>query len=211
MIRVLVVDDHPVVREGVRQILAAAGGIEVGGMASDAASALAELAGGGEWALVLLDLSLPGRSGVALLTEIRQRHAAVPVLVLSVHADRQLIEHVLRAGAAGYLTKESAPEELVAAVRHVAAGGRHVSAAPAAAPGGDPRHAGEPPLHETLSAREREVFYMIAAGKSVKTIALELSLGQTTVSTYRARVLEKLRLRTTADLIRYAVLNALVE
>jgi two-component system invasion response regulator UvrY len=210
VINVLIVDDHPVVREGIREILVKAPGIHVGGMASDAATALAML-GAGTGTLVILDLSLPGRSGTEVLTEIKQRHPDLPVLVLSMHAERPLVLHCLRSGAAGYITKDSAPDELVVAIRRIAAGGRYVTSTLAEELVGEIQTTGEKPLHETLSEREYLVLCMIASGKSVKMIASELKLGETTVSTYRSRILEKLKLHTSADIIRYAILNSLVE
>jgi two-component system invasion response regulator UvrY len=211
MKRILIVDDHPVVREGVREILTGVPEIELVSTASDADVALAQLETGG-YSLVLLDLSLPGsRSGLELLIEIKHRFPNVPVLILSMHAERHLVLHTLRAGAAGYVTKDSAPDELISAIRRITAGGRYVTSSLAETLVTELQAIGEKPLHEGLSEREFEVLCHIAAGKSLKMIAAQLKLGETTVSTYRSRILEKLHVQTNADIVRYALLHSLVE
>jgi two-component system invasion response regulator UvrY len=209
-LRILMVDDHAVVRRGLRQILADdLPGAEFG-EAGDAAEALARVTAL-EWDVVILDLSMPGRSGLEVIREICAQRPKLPILVLSMHSEDQYAIRALRAGAAGYLTKESAPEALVEAVRTVHDGGRYVSAALAerlAAKGGVDD--GRPP-HEALSDREFQVMRMIAAGRTVKEIGFDLGLSEKTISTYRTRILEKMRMRTNAEVTRYAVRAGLVE
>lgn len=202
MIRVLVVDDHPIVREGIRQTLREAPDIVIGGEAPDFETAVA-MATREQWHVVLLDLSLPGRSGFELLLELHDRWPRLPVLVLSMHVDRPIVLRTLRAGAAGYVTKDSAPQELVAALRKVASGGKYLSAAIAEellALLQTPEHR---PAHEALSHREYEILHLLAMGHSVRSIGERLALADSTVSTYRSRLLEKLGLGSNAELARY--------
>lgn len=206
--KVLIADDHTVVRRGLRQILAEEfTRLEVG-EARDAREAL-RLARDDDWDLVVLDISMPGRSGVEVLKELKQARPRTPVLILTGHPEEQYAIRVLRAGAAGYMTKESAPEHLIAAVRKVTGGGRYVSPAVAellaASVGGDPTRL----LHENLSDREYQVLCLIASGKTVGQIAGELALSVKTISTYRARVLEKMGMKTNAELTHYAITNNL--
>jgi DNA-binding NarL/FixJ family response regulator len=160
---------------------------------------------------VILDLSLPGGNGLDLLAEVRRRRPDLPVLILTIHSEEQYAIRALRAGAAGYLTKESAPEQLVEAVRKVVRGGKYVS--PAVAErlaynlGRDP----DQPLHETLSDREYQVLRMVASGQTVSEVAEALALSVKTVSTYRTRILEKMGMKTNAELTHYAIKNRLVE
>jgi DNA-binding NarL/FixJ family response regulator len=163
------------------------------------------------WDLVILDISMPGRSGLEVLGELARLKPKVRVLVLSVHAEDQYGRRVLKAGALGYLNKESTPEELLKAVQKVLAGGCYVSGALGEKLAQHLNQDSERAAHEALSAREFEILLMIASGKAVAQIATELRLGVTTVSTYRARVLEKLKLGTNADLIRYALQSRLVD
>ena len=209
--KILIADDHAIVRRGLREILEEHFPDCEVGEAADADATLTQ-AEGGDWDLLLLDLSMPGRSGLDLLHHLRATRPKLPVLVLSVHPEEQYGLRVIRAGAAGYLNKEAAPEELVTAVRRVVAGGKYVGPALAeqlasSLQGGGPPDA-EP--HQRLSDREFQVLARIGQGRSVKEIAGELALSEKTVSTYRARVLEKLGLHTTADLIRYAHSHGLV-
>jgi DNA-binding NarL/FixJ family response regulator len=207
VIRVLVVDDHPIVREGIRQTLRDAPGITIGGEAASFEEAL-RLVASDAWNVVLLDLSLPGRSGFELLTELHQRWPRLPVLILSMHAERPIVLRTLRAGASGYLTKDSAPTELAAAIRRVAEGGRYVSAAIAAELVDVVREPERAP-HEMLSEREFQVLVLLARGLSVGAIAERLRLARSTVSTYRTRLLEKLGCGSNAELTRYVIENQL--
>jgi two-component system invasion response regulator UvrY len=210
VIRLLVADDHAIVRRGLREILGEAHDFTVAGEAATREEVLARI-GERAWDVLILDLSLPGCSGIDLLAEVKHRRPDLPVLILTVHPEDQYALRALRAGAAGYLTKESAPEQLVEAVRKVVRGGRYVS--PTVAErlafnlGPD---AGRPP-HEALSDREYEVLRMLASGKTVSEVAAELSLSVKTVSTYRTRVLEKMGMRTNAELTHYAIKNRLVD
>jgi two-component system invasion response regulator UvrY len=205
---VLLVDDHPVVRKGVKAILEdQLPGVSISEAGSGEA-ALEALAA--PFDAVVLDLSMPGRSGIDLLVEIKQRHPRLPVLIMSLHGEEQFAVRALRAGASGYLTKAAAPEQLVAAVVKVARGGRYVSEALAErlAANVGAQVAGAP--HERLSDREFEVMRGIAAGSTVSEIAARVHLSVKTVSTYRTRLLEKMGMSTNAELTRYAIENGLV-
>lgn len=210
MIRVLVVDDHAVVREGLKRILQEAGDITVAGEAGSEDEALREAAKR-NCDVVVTDLSLPARGGLELLKELKRDYPRVPVLILSVHGEEQFAVRALKAGAAGYLTKETAPEELVHALRKVARGGRYVSAAVAEQLASRLGAGSEAPPHEQLSDREFQVLTIIAQGKTVRETAEELSLSVKTVSTYRSRLLEKLGLSNTAEMVAYAIRNRLAE
>lgn len=208
--RILLVDDHAVVRRGIRQILAddlpAAQFGEAGGT-DEALQRIGET----DWDIVILDISMPGRGGLDALKDIRALKPSLPILVLSMHSEDQYAIRAFRAGASGYLTKESAPAALVEAVRKVEGGGRYLSTAvadklAAIRPIDDGRS-----LHESLSDREFQVLRMIAAGKTVKEIGFELHLSEKTISTYRTRLLEKMRMKSNAELTRYAVSAGLVE
>ena len=208
MINVLIADDHAILRGGLKEILARQLEGAVCGEAMDAQEVLAQVQNH-DWDLVILDVTMPGRSGLDVLRELKVVRPKLPVLVLSMHPEDQYGKRMLRAGASGYLEKENAPEELIKAIRKVLAGGRYVSPALAenlAFDWNDDR-----PLHETLSDREFEVLRMIASGKTVTEIAERLHLGVTTVSTYRARIMEKMNMATTAGLIRYALRNHIVD
>jgi two-component system invasion response regulator UvrY len=210
MIKVLIADDHAILRRGLKEILVRELEVVSCGEAEDAEQVLAEVQNR-TWDLVILDISMPGRSGLDLLSELQRTHPKLPVLVLSMHAEDQYGKRVLKAGASGYMNKESAPEELIKAIQKVLAGGRYVSPALAEklALAFDP-DAGRP-VHETLSSREFEILRMIASGKTVSQIAGELHLSATTVSTYRTRILGKMNMATTAELIRYALQSHLVD
>lgn len=205
-IRVLVADDHAVVRRGLRQILEAEPDIEVVAEATNGAEAVA-LVRERSVDAVLLDITMPGRSGLEVLRELNGVRPEMRVLVLSMHPEERYAVRVLKEGAAGYLTKESAPEELVRAVRKVAAGGRYIGASLAERLAGELSTQGRRPAHELLSGREYEILCRLAAGKT----ATELSLGVNTVSTYRARVLQKLGLDNNAELMRYALHHKLID
>jgi two-component system invasion response regulator UvrY len=210
VISVLIADDHAILRGGLKEILVR--GIEgaVCGEAKDAQQVLAQVQSQ-NWDLVILDVSMPGRSGLDLLRDLRVARPKLPVLILSMHPEDQYGRRMLSAGASGYLEKENAPEELIKAIRKVLAGGRYVSPALAEKLAFDLNQDHGQALHETLSDREFEVLRMIASGKKVTEIAEQLHLSVTTVSTYRSRILEKMKMATTAELIRYALRNQLVD
>jgi two-component system, NarL family, invasion response regulator UvrY len=210
VIRVLIADDHAIVRRGLKEILVHELKTAICGEAGDAPQVLSAVQRQ-DWDLVILDVSMPGRSGLDVLRDIRGLRPKLPVLVLSMHPEDQLGRRALKAGARGYMNKESAPEELIRAVRKVLAGGRYVSPALAERLASDLSGEGEGPLHARLSERELEVLRMIAIGKTVSQIARDLHLGMTTVSTYRARILEKMHMTTTAELMHYALSNRLAE
>ena len=210
MTRMLVVDDHEVVRRGTRQVLAEGFPGAAFGEASVAAEALALLQAE-RWDLLVLDINLPGRSGLEVLEEVRRLWPRLPVLVLSAYPEEEFAVRCLRLGAAGYLTKSSAADELVAAARKALEGGKYVTAALAerlaSVLGGGVR--GEP--HEALSGRELQVVRLVATGRSMKEIAAELHLSEKTIATYRARIAEKLGVSTNVELTRYALQHKLVE
>lgn len=208
--RVLIADDHAVFRRGLRETLAEAFSRVTFGEAKTAQETL-EHVRRLEWDVVILDISMPGKSGLDILDELKRSRPRLPILLLSMHPEEQFARRALKAGAAGYLTKESVPEELKEAVKKVAAGGRYVSATLAEKLAVDLREGADTPIHELLSAREFQVLRMIASGKSVKEIAEEISLSVKTVSTYRARILEKTGMKTNAELIRYALQTQLVD
>jgi two-component system invasion response regulator UvrY len=210
MIRALIADDHAVVRHGLRQILQETSDMQVAGEAASGPEAL-ERARGDVYDVVVLDITMPGRSGFDVLKELRVERPSLPVLVLSMHAEEQFAVRLLKAGAAGYLNKESAPEELVKAIRKVVSGGRYVSPTLAEKLAFEIDAGSDKLVHETLSDREFQVMRMMASGKTVKEIAAELSLSVKTISTYRARILTKMNLHTNAELIHYAITNQLVE
>jgi DNA-binding NarL/FixJ family response regulator len=209
VIKVLVADDHAVVRRGLRQILSDTADIMVGGEASTAAEVMG-LVRGERWSVVVLDINMPGSGGLELLAQIRREHPQLPVLVLTVYSEDQYAVRAIRAGAAGFLTKESAPDKLLDAVRKVAAGGRYVSAELAETLAS--LLAGEAPgaPHERLSDREFEVLKMLASGKTVSQVAQELALSVKTVSTHRTRILKKMNMKTNAELTHYAVKACLI-
>jgi len=208
--RVLIADDHAVFRRGLRETLAEAFSKVIFGEARTAQEAV-EHVRRQDWDVIILDISMPGKSGLDILDELKRLRPKLPILLLSMHPEEQFARRALKGGAAGYLTKESVPEELKEAVRKVAMGGRYVSATLAEKLAVDLREGADTPLHELLSDREFQVLRMIASGKSVKDIADELSLSVKTVSTYRARILEKSGMKTNAELIRYALQSQLVD
>jgi two-component system invasion response regulator UvrY len=210
VIRVLIADDHAILRRGLKEILVRELEGAVCGEAKDASEIVARLQEG-DWDLVILDITMPGRSGLDALRDLKAARPRLPVLVLSMHSEDQYAKRILRAGASGYMNKESAPEELIKAIRKVLAGGRYVSAALAEKLASDLSEDAGRPIDEVLSDREFEVLRMIAAGKTVSQIAEELHLGVTTVSTYRARILEKMNMATNAELMHYALHNRLID
>jgi DNA-binding NarL/FixJ family response regulator len=210
MIQVVIADDHPVVRQGIKRILADAQDMA---LAAEAASGqeLLEKLDRVPCDVVLLDVSMPGRGGLEILSELRRLHAKIPVLVLSVHAEDQFGPRVLKAGAAGYLSKETACDQLVNAIRKVCAGGKYVSPTLAEKIAADLSSDVLGPLHETLSNREYQVMCLIASGKTVGEIARELCLSQKTISTHRARILAKMKMNSNAQLTYYAIGNQLID
>jgi two-component system, NarL family, invasion response regulator UvrY len=201
--RILIVDDHPLVREGLKRILLDEFKDAAFGEAGNATEALDQV-WKKPWKLVLLDISMHGRSGLDVLKEIRASPSKVPVLVLSGHPEEQYAVRVLKAGAAGYLVKESAPQELCRAVRRVLSGGKYITPTLAEQLAVQLQLSNRPP-HETLSNREYQVMLLIAAGKAPKEIGDELSLSVKTVGTYRSRILEKMNLKNNAELMRYVL------
>lgn len=209
MIRVLVADDHAVVRRGLRQILTETTDIDFAGEATSPEEAMAVLRKG-RFDVAVVDINLRGGSGLELLGSLRREMPGLPVLILTMYSDEQYAVRALKSGAAGFLTKESAPEELVSAVRKLASGGRYVSVELAEKLASFVAGEGERPPHEKLSNREFEVLKMIASGKTVGEIGRELSLSVKTISTHRTRILEKMQMRTNAELTTYAVRRGLV-
>ena len=210
MIRVLIVDDHAVVRRGLKEILERELEGSVCDEAENAEHAITKVRGQ-DWDLVILDIQMPGRSGLDVLRDIRQERRELPVLIFSVHPEDQYARRVLKAGARGYMNKENPPEELIKAIKRILSGGRYVSPTLAEKLAWDLSESTGQQVHEILSDREFEVLRMIAYGKTVSLIAEELHLSVATVSTYRARILEKMRMTNTAELIRYAFSNHLVD
>jgi two-component system, NarL family, invasion response regulator UvrY len=210
MIRALIADDHAVVRQGLKQILGDTPEMLVAGEATNGQEVLDKVRAE-PWDVVVLDISMPDRSGLDILKQLRSERPKLPVLVLSMHSEDQYAVRVLKAGASGYLTKDSAPDELVKAIRKVVSGGRYVSSFLAEKLAFEIGTDSSRLPHETLSDREFQVLRLIAGGKSVTEIAAELCLSVKTVSTYRARMLEKMNLGTTAELIHYAMQNHLID
>ena len=208
--RILIADDHPVVRHGLKQILASDPQLSVVGEAKNGTELL-ELARKLEWDVAIMDFSMPGKSGLDLLKEIKREHPQRPVLVLSMYPEDVHATRVLKAGGAGYLNKASASEELTQALRKVVSGGKYVSPSLAEKIALDLAPDGQKPLHEELSDREYRVMWLLASGKQIKQVAREMFLSASTVSTYRSRILKKLKLSGNADLVRYAIKHQLVE
>ena len=210
MIRVLIADDHAVVREGIKRLLADAPGIVVAGEAADGPELL-RLAAEDRWDVVLMDLAMPGTSGLEMLEQVRRLRSDLPVLVLSMYPEAQYAVRTLIAGAAGYINKGSPPDELIGAIRTVAAGRRYVTAETAERLAAHVDTVSTKPPHENLSNREYQVLCLIAAGTTGGEIAEDLSLSVKTVSTFRSRMLEKLNLSNNAQLIRYAFEHGLAD
>jgi DNA-binding NarL/FixJ family response regulator len=209
MIRILIADDHTIVREGLRQILSDTGDMVVTAEAGNGQEALDKILKE-EFDVVVLDIAMPGRSGLDILKELRSYSPKLPVLVLSMYPEEQYAVRVLRAGADGYLTKESAPNELITAIRRLHAGKKYISPSLAEKLAFNlEAHSTRPP-HELLSDREYQVLCRLSSGKTVKDIADELSLSVKTISTYRSRILEKMSMKNNAELTYYAIQNHLV-
>lgn len=207
--KILVVDDHAVVRHGVKQILGEHFHHAVIGEAQDAEHMFGEIEKS-SWDMVVLDVGMPGKGGLEALKDLKRLQPKLPVLVLSAYPEDQLALRLIRAGAAGYLSKDSAPSELVHAIRKVLDGGRFISASVADLLAAHLESALEKPLHEQLSDREYQVMCLIAVGKSLKEIADDLSVSVSTINTYRARILEKMHMRNNTELTHYALENRLV-
>lgn len=210
MIQVLIADDHPLLRAGLKAVLAEELDFSPPGEAEDSEQLLKQV-DERPWDAIVLDIAMPGRNGLETLSEIRRRRPSLPVLILSMHSEEQFALRAIKAGASGYLTKTNAAAELVRAIRRILAGKKYVSAALAEVLANVIESGEERPLHEVLSDREYHVVCRIASGKSVSEIAEETSLSVKTISTYRARALEKMNMHSNAELTRYAIRNGLVD
>ena len=209
MIKVLIADDHAVVRQGLKQILAETSDMVAGGEATNTQEVIDKVRRE-NWDVLVLDITMPGRGGLDIIKELKHEKPRLPILILSMHSEDQFAVRALKAGASGYMSKESAPELLVKAIRKVYSGGKYISASLAEKLAFDLGTDSERPPHEKLSDREFQVMCMIASGKTVKEIADRLSLSVKTISTYRARILEKMKMKTNAELTHYAIRNQLV-
>ena len=210
MIRILIADDHAIVRAGLKQFIAGEKDMVVSGEAADGMETLACVRKG-ECDVVLLDISMPGKNGIDTLRQLKRSRPDLPVLILSAYSEQQFAVSLLRAGASGYISKESASEQLVTAIRTVIGGGKYVSPSVAQVLVSDLSSDTDKPLHGTLSKREFQIFYRLASGESVSRIAEELFLSVKTVSTYRARILEKMQMNSNSDLTYYAIKNHVID
>jgi two-component system, NarL family, invasion response regulator UvrY len=209
MLRILLADDHAVVRKGIIQILNATFKDAIFGEASNLHE-LRELISGESWDILVLDLAMPDGNGLEILKQIGKEYPNLPTLVMSIYPEDQYALRTIRAGAKGYLNKESAPEELVLAIQKILSGGEYISPSVADELVQYARHADDQPPHKNLSDREYQVLCLIASGKEIKDIATELSLSSKTISTYRTRLLLKMNMKTNAELTHYAFQNGLV-
>jgi two-component system invasion response regulator UvrY len=209
MIKILVADDHPVVRLGLKQLLSEIKDMTVADEATTGQEVLKKVAKN-DYDVILLDISMPGRNGLDILHELRSKKPKIPVLVLSIYPEDQYAVRVLKIGAAGYLTKESVPEELINAIRKVSQGRKYISPTLAEKLAADLEFDSEKPVHEYLSDREYQVLCLLSSGKRLKDIAEELDLSIKTISTYRTRILDKMKMKNNAEMIRYALQNKLV-
>jgi len=210
MIRIIIADDHPIVRAGMKQIISEASDLMVADEAGDGHQLLSKIRAG-SFAVVILDITMPNMDGLDVLKQLRIEKPELPVIVLSIHPEDQYALRVLKAGAAGYVTKASAPDELIDAIRKVHRGGKYISPSIAEKLAFQLSADFEEMPHEALSDREYQVLCLLASGKTVTEIADELALSVKTVSTYRARILEKMDMKNNAELIHYAVQNKLVD
>jgi two-component system invasion response regulator UvrY len=210
MMKILIADDHAVVREGLKQILSENPNINVTAEASTGHEVLQQIEKN-NFDLVVLDISMPGRGGLDILKEIRNKRPKLPVLILSMYPEEQYAVRVLKAGASGYMTKDSAPNELINAIKQISKGKKYVSPSLAERLAVDLEVTTGRPMHESLSDREYQVMCMIASGKTLKEIAEQLSLSIKTISTYRSRILEKMNMKSNAELTHYAIKNKLVD
>jgi len=210
MIKILIADDHAIVRQGLKQIVSDTSNMTVTDEARDGYEVLAKLSEG-EYDIVVLDISMPGPSGLDILKQIKTYHPELPVLILSMHPEEQYAVRVLKAGASGYLTKESAPDELISAIQKAYSGGKYVTLKVAEKLALDLDVDREILPHETLSDREFQIICMIAKGKKIKRIAEELNLSPKTISTYRSRILEKMKMNDNEELTGYVIKNRLID
>ena len=210
MKKVLVADDHAVVREGIKRIIAETADMVVAGEAVNGWEVL-EKARGGDYDVVVLDISMPGKNGMEILKELKRERPGVPVLILSMHPEEQYALRALRAGASGFVAKESAPDELIAALEKVLRGSKYITSALAERLVLDIGVGSEESLHEKLSDRELQVLCLLAEGKTINQIGQELCLSAKTISTYRSRIMQKMAMKTNAQLIRYAIKHGLVD
>jgi two-component system invasion response regulator UvrY len=208
--RILITDDHALIRMGLKQLIQAGFGRAVIGEASNASEALQQISEN-PWDIVILDITMPGRSGVDILRDIKMLRPKLPVLILTACSEDQFAVRVLKVGAAGFVRKEMAPTELITAIKKVLAGGKYISQSLAEKLATHLQEDTETPPHETLSDREYEVMRLLAKGNTPTEVSKLLSLSVKTISTYRTRILEKLHLRTNAELTYYAIKNGLVE
>ena len=210
MIRVVIADDHRILREGLKQLLLAAGDLAVVDEAADGHEVLQRVRTL-DFDVLLLDLSMPGKSGMELIKQVRAEKPKLRILVLSMHEEHQYAVRAIRAGASGYLTKEGASAQLVAAIRKIAAGGAYITPEVAEHLALDAMSGSERPPHETLSDREYQVFRLLVGGTSVSEIAADLHLSAKTVSTHKARLMEKLKVESNAELVHYALRHRLID
>ncbi|MBY0499011.1 two component transcriptional regulator, LuxR family [Nitrosomonas ureae] len=210
MISVMIADDHAIVRQGLKQILSETDDIKVTGEAETGFQAI-KIARQQDFNVMLLDISLPDRNGIEILKQIKKDRPSLAVLMLSMHNEHEFAIRALKAGASGYLNKQSAPAQLVVAIRQVAAGDKYVSPVVAQELANIINSDTDKPLHATLSDREYQTLCFIAAGKTLSEISSEMFLSPKTVSVYRARLLEKLKLTNNSEIIRYAIKNKLVD
>jgi len=210
MIRILIADDHAIFREGLKHILSESPDVKVAAEARNGQEVLEKI-WSEKYDMVLLDISMPGMSGLEVLKQLKIEKPKLPVLVLSMHPEEQYAVRVLRAGASGYLTKESAPDELITAIRKISQGRKYITSSLAERLAFEMEIDSEKPLHEVLSDREYQVLRIIAAGKTIKQIAEELSLSIKTVSTYRGRIMEKMKMKTNAELMHYAIKHQILD
>jgi len=210
MKRILIIDDHAIVRDGLKRIIESQGSGVVFGEASTGAEAL-QLARDRDWDLAVLDLSLGKQNGLEILKQLKQMRPRLPVLIFSMHAEEQYARRAFTAGASGYVTKDSSTAELAKAINSLLSGGRYITSSLAERIVFDLGRGSDRPPHETLSDREFEVMRLIASGKTIMEIGSLLALSDKTISTYRARLLEKMGMKTNAELTRYAIQNKLVD
>ena len=210
MIKILIADDHTLFRKGLKHILSEYPDMVVTDEASNGQEVLDKI-WHNDYDMVLLDITMPGMTGLDALKQLKNDKPKLPVLVLSMHPEEQYAVRVIRAGASGYLRKESAPDELITAIQRISGGRKYITSSLAERLADDVEPTAEKPLHDTLSDREFEVFRMIAAGKTIKQIAEALFLNARTISTYRSRILEKMQMKTNAELIHYAIKHQILD